>query len=107
MKKLAILLLVFATTISSAFAQSQQASKGAPQKTENKQSAPTGKQTPAPSAGKGSGVSTYKTFIYTSNDLAEDIQRETARSMSRGGIADAALLAAKGLAGGYVTSFWI
>lgn len=102
MKKLAIFLLVVATTIS-AIAQNQQPAKSAPKQADSEQSAPNGK--PTPTAKKEGNLTTYKAFIYTSSDLAEDIQKESIRSLRRGGIADAALLAAKGLAGGYVTSF--
>ena len=48
-------------------------------------------------------VSTYKTVIYTSDDLSDEIQRES--NAHRGAILDAGIAAAQGLAGGYVTSF--
>lgn len=47
--------------------------------------------------------STYRTVIYTSDDLSDEIQRES--SVHRGAILDAGIAAVQGLAGGYVTSF--
>lgn len=53
---------------------------------------------------KGGQISGYQAFIYTSDDLSDEIQRESARSRGSA-IFDAGVAAAQGLAGGYVTSF--
>lgn len=50
----------------------------------------------------------YQTFIYTSDDLAEEIQQQSSERQSRGYLADlfmASKEAVKGIGAGYVTSF--
>lgn len=56
-----------------------------------------------------SQVEEYQTFIYTSNDLAQEIQRQSNELKSRGYLNDlfmAGKESAKGISAGYVTSFF-